>query len=127
MSEQLGRALAPGPFLATASQFVTAVREAGSAEQRIRFLGPSPRAVPRGPLRSQKLRGASTSKVCETTFRPSDDGDGFVLDGAKAFVLEASRAHSDRGRRPTRGFDRCRWDRALRRARRCTGPRDQTR
>ena len=40
VAEQLGRALAPGPFIATASQFVTAIREGGSAEQQDRFLGP---------------------------------------------------------------------------------------
>jgi alkylation response protein AidB-like acyl-CoA dehydrogenase len=38
--EELGRAVAPGPFLATATQFVPVVREAGTAEQRERFLRP---------------------------------------------------------------------------------------
>src|SRR5260370_25179258 len=37
--EELGRAVAPGPFLATAGQFTPAVREAGDETQRQRFLG----------------------------------------------------------------------------------------
>ncbi|HEX6310259.1 MAG TPA: acyl-CoA dehydrogenase family protein, partial [Acidimicrobiia bacterium] len=37
--EELGRVMAPGPFLATATQFAPAVREAGSPEQVRRFLG----------------------------------------------------------------------------------------
>ncbi|MGH2475298.1 MAG: acyl-CoA dehydrogenase family protein, partial [Candidatus Limnocylindrales bacterium] len=36
--EELGRAAAPGPFLATMTQFVPAVREAGSSAQVSRFL-----------------------------------------------------------------------------------------
>jgi len=38
VAEELGRAVAPGPFLATATQFTPVVREVGSAEQRQRFL-----------------------------------------------------------------------------------------
>jgi alkylation response protein AidB-like acyl-CoA dehydrogenase len=38
--EELGRAVAPGPFLATVTQFVPAVRHAGTPEQQSRFLGP---------------------------------------------------------------------------------------
>src|SRR5215471_1374504 len=36
--EELGRAVAPGPFLPTATQFVPLVRELGTTEQRARFL-----------------------------------------------------------------------------------------
>src|ERR1700726_4669781 len=38
--EELGRAVAPGPFLATAAQLIPAVREAGDDAQQQRFLGP---------------------------------------------------------------------------------------
>ena len=38
--EELGRVVAPGPFLATASQFVPAVRHGGTPEQQARFLAP---------------------------------------------------------------------------------------
>jgi alkylation response protein AidB-like acyl-CoA dehydrogenase len=37
--EELGRVAAPGPFLATVSQFAPVIRETGSDEQRRRFLG----------------------------------------------------------------------------------------
>src|ERR1700674_237955 len=37
--EELGRAVAPGPFLATIGQFTPAVREAGDEAQHQRFLG----------------------------------------------------------------------------------------
>ena len=37
--EELGRAIAPGPFLPTVTQFVPAIREAGTPEQQDRFLG----------------------------------------------------------------------------------------
>jgi alkylation response protein AidB-like acyl-CoA dehydrogenase len=94
VSEQLGRALAPGPFLATASQFVTAVREAGSAEQRIRFLGPVAGSGFAGTFAFAEAAGSFDLQGVRTTFRPSDEGDGYVIDGEKAFVLEASRAHA---------------------------------
>src|SRR5689334_23862454 len=35
VAEELGRVVGPGPFLPTVSQFVPAIREAGSAEQQI--------------------------------------------------------------------------------------------
>jgi alkylation response protein AidB-like acyl-CoA dehydrogenase len=38
VAEELGRAVAPGPLLATMTQFAPVVREVGSAEQRQRFL-----------------------------------------------------------------------------------------
>src|SRR3989440_10878427 len=37
--EELGRVLAPGPYLPTVTQFAPVVAEAGSAEQQERFLG----------------------------------------------------------------------------------------
>src|SRR6478672_2873642 len=40
LAEELGRMISPGPLLATVSQFVPAVREAGTPAQQARFLGP---------------------------------------------------------------------------------------
>src|SRR2546426_9729415 len=37
--EELGRVLAPGPYLPTVTQFAPVVAEAGSGEQQERFLG----------------------------------------------------------------------------------------
>jgi alkylation response protein AidB-like acyl-CoA dehydrogenase len=39
VAEELGRVVAPGPFLGTVTQFVPAVRHAGTPEQQERFLG----------------------------------------------------------------------------------------
>jgi alkylation response protein AidB-like acyl-CoA dehydrogenase len=88
--EQFGRALAPGPFLATASQFVTAVREAGSPEQRSRFLGPIAAGGQVGTFAFAEGAGRFDLQGVRTTF--DRRGDSFVIDGSKAFVLEASRA-----------------------------------
>src|SRR5215204_3831839 len=37
LAEELGRVIAPGPLLATITEFVPAVRENGTPEQRARF------------------------------------------------------------------------------------------
>jgi alkylation response protein AidB-like acyl-CoA dehydrogenase len=39
VAEELGRVIAPGPWLATVTQFAPVIREVGTAEQRRRFLG----------------------------------------------------------------------------------------
>jgi alkylation response protein AidB-like acyl-CoA dehydrogenase len=90
VSEQLGRALAPGPFLATASQFVTAVREAGSQAQQSEFLDPIAASGAAGTLAFAESAGSFDLQGVRTVFAPSNGG--YLIDGAKAFVLEASRA-----------------------------------
>ena len=88
--EELGRVAAPGPFLATVTQFVPAVRHAGNAEQHERFLG----AVASGAM-------TGTLAVAEETgsWRPADvrltarkDGGSWVLDGEKRYVIDGDRA-----------------------------------
>src|SRR6478672_8616533 len=39
LAEELGRVIAPGPLLPTVSQFVPAIREAGTDDQRAHLLG----------------------------------------------------------------------------------------
>jgi alkylation response protein AidB-like acyl-CoA dehydrogenase len=94
VSEQLGHALAPGPFLSTASQFVTAVREAGSEAQRHAFLDPVAADGTAGTLAFAETPGTFDLAGVNATYRPAPKGDGFVLDGEKAYVLEASRARN---------------------------------
>jgi alkylation response protein AidB-like acyl-CoA dehydrogenase len=94
VSEQLGHALAPGPFLSTASQFVPAVREAGSQAQRRAFLDPIAGAGAAGTLAFAEASGTFDLAGVQATFRPGADGNGFVLDGVKSFVLEATRARN---------------------------------
>jgi alkylation response protein AidB-like acyl-CoA dehydrogenase len=90
VTEQLGRAVTPGPFLATASQFVTAVREAGSEEQKDAFLTPVVRDGAAGTLAFAEPDGGFDLAGVRATFAPV--GEGFVLDGEKSFVIEASRS-----------------------------------
>ena len=88
--EQHGVVLAPGPFLATTTQFAPLVREAGSAEQQERWLG----AVAAGACRGA-LAVAGASGACfepDEGLRARPDVRGFVLDGARHFVIEADGA-----------------------------------
>jgi alkylation response protein AidB-like acyl-CoA dehydrogenase len=85
VAEEMGRVVAPGPLLATATQFAPVVRELGTPEQRQRFLG----AVAKGSLtgslaladhpRYRGLDGIST--------RAERDGDSWILTGTKYGVL----------------------------------------
>ena len=90
VAEQLGRVIAPAPFLATASQFVPAVLHAGSAEQRRRFLGAVAAGSLVGTLAVAEAAGSFEASDITTVATP--DGDGFVLDGEKHFVFDADAA-----------------------------------
>ena len=86
LAEELGRVIAPGPLLPTVSQFVPAVREAGTAAQQERFLG----AVAAGTLTGSLAIAEETG-----SFDPADAGatvvlagDGAVLSGTKRYVVE---------------------------------------
>jgi alkylation response protein AidB-like acyl-CoA dehydrogenase len=86
LAEEIGRVIAPGPLLATATQFVPAIREAGTAEQRTRFLG----AVAAG-----ECSGAMALAERGGSFDPASvtatlvvDGNEVVLSGEKRFVVE---------------------------------------
>ena len=85
--EQLGRVVCPAPFLATAAQFVPAVRAAGDAEQRARFLGAVSGGTLVGTLAVAEAAGSFDVASVTTTARR--DGDSFVLDGEKHFVFDA--------------------------------------
>jgi alkylation response protein AidB-like acyl-CoA dehydrogenase len=83
--EELGRVVAPGPFMSTVSQFAPLVREAGSPEQQTRFLG----GVAEG-----SLTGALALTEATTALDPGGihatatrAGDGWQLSGEKRFVL----------------------------------------
>ncbi|MGZ8735437.1 MAG: acyl-CoA dehydrogenase family protein [Acidimicrobiia bacterium] len=79
--EALGQAMAPGPLLPTVSQFVPAVREAGSAEQQDTFLRPVAEAGRTGSLALDDPPGVVTTA--------SRRGDNRVLAGEKRLVVEA--------------------------------------
>jgi alkylation response protein AidB-like acyl-CoA dehydrogenase len=90
VAEQLGYVIAPAPFLATAAQFVPAIRAAASAEQRNRFLGAVARDGAVGTLATAEGRGRFDPEGIATTASP--DGEGWVLDGEKRYVFDAGRA-----------------------------------
>jgi len=90
VAEQLGRALAPGPFLATGCHFVSAIRLAGSPEQRKRFLEPVVRQGMVGTLAVADASGRFDLSGIEAEASPK--GDGFELQGEKHFVIEGQRA-----------------------------------
>ncbi len=86
LAEELGRVIAPGPLLATVSQFVPAIREAGTPEQHARFLG----AVAAG-----ELTGSLAIADALGSFDPADveatiafDGTSVALSGMKRYVVE---------------------------------------
>jgi alkylation response protein AidB-like acyl-CoA dehydrogenase len=79
--EELGRAVAPGPFLATTTQFAPVVRELGSAEQRQRFLG----AVATGAITGTLALADHPRRwgLGDVTTRAERSGQGWSLHGTK--------------------------------------------
>jgi alkylation response protein AidB-like acyl-CoA dehydrogenase len=88
--EELGRVLAPGPFVPTVTQFAPVVAEAGSPEQQERFLGAVAAGELTGTLALVEASGSVDPARVAATATP--DGDGFVLDGTKTMVVEAPTA-----------------------------------
>jgi alkylation response protein AidB-like acyl-CoA dehydrogenase len=88
--EELGRVLAPGPFVPTLTQFAPVVAEAGSPGQQQRFLGGVAAGELTGTLALVERSGSVDAGHVSTTATP--DRDGFVLDGAKEMVVEAPTA-----------------------------------
>ena len=88
--EELGRSVAPGPFIATVTQFAPLVREAGSAEQQARFLGVIADGSLTGALAISEAGVAFDPGAVAATAAP--DGDGWRLSGEKHSVLGAADA-----------------------------------
>jgi alkylation response protein AidB-like acyl-CoA dehydrogenase len=83
--EELGRSVAPGPFLATVTQFLPVVREAGTPEQRQRFLSPLATGALTGTVAlADHPRGWALDDV---SMRAERAEGGWVLDGAKHGVM----------------------------------------
>jgi alkylation response protein AidB-like acyl-CoA dehydrogenase len=88
--EELGRAVTPGPFVPTVTQFASVVAEAGSPEQQARFLGAVAAGERTGTLALVEARGAVD--LARITAAAEPDGTGFVLRGTKTMVVEAATA-----------------------------------
>jgi alkylation response protein AidB-like acyl-CoA dehydrogenase len=89
--EELGRAIAPGPLLATIGQFVPAVRATGHPDQHERFLRPVAEAGAAGTLAIAEATGAFGPETVTATATP-DGAGGFTLAGAKHSVFEPTAA-----------------------------------
>jgi len=85
---ELGRVLAPGPFVPTVTQFAPVVVEAGSPEQQERFLGAVSAGELTGTLALVEQDGSIDPGSVTATAEP--DGASVVLRGTKPMVLEAS-------------------------------------
>jgi alkylation response protein AidB-like acyl-CoA dehydrogenase len=88
--EELGRAVAPGPFVPTVTQFAPVVAEAGSPEQQERFLGAVAAGECTGALALVEASGAVDPGRLAATAEP--DGTSYVLRGTKTMVVEAATA-----------------------------------
>jgi alkylation response protein AidB-like acyl-CoA dehydrogenase len=88
--EELGRVVAPGPFLATAAQFTPAVREAGDDAQQQRFLGPIAEGTGTGTLAITEP-GVAADPIAVRA-HASRSGGEWTLSGAKTFVLDGDTA-----------------------------------
>ena len=86
LAEELGRVIAPGPLIATVSQFAPAVREAGTSDQQAQFLG----AVAAGELTGSLAIAEATGSFdpAEVNATVAFEGDEAVLAGTKHFVME---------------------------------------
>src|SRR5205807_1989842 len=90
--EELGRVIAPGPFLATVTQFAPLVRECGTPEQRDRLL----RAVAAGTTGTLAISGPAGDwrpDRAALTARPRPGG-GWLLDGSVHHVLDSGAAET---------------------------------
>jgi alkylation response protein AidB-like acyl-CoA dehydrogenase len=85
VAEELGRAIAPGPWLATVSQFAPVVRHVGSPRQRQRFLAPVAEGTLTGALAlsDHPVRAGLDGVNMEAT----PEGSGWRLRGTKLGVL----------------------------------------
>jgi alkylation response protein AidB-like acyl-CoA dehydrogenase len=87
VAEELGRAVAPGPYLPTASQLVPFVRELGTPEQRAEVLGGVAEGTVTGALALHEVgHGIGLTGFATTA---TEAAGGLVVSGVKEFVMEA--------------------------------------
>jgi alkylation response protein AidB-like acyl-CoA dehydrogenase len=84
--EQHGRRIAPGPFLATVTQFLPLVLEAGSPAQQERFAAPAGAGQLTGALAVD--HGGAAEHAVGDGLRARRDGAAWILDGERRFVLD---------------------------------------
>jgi alkylation response protein AidB-like acyl-CoA dehydrogenase len=84
--EQHGRHLAPGPFLASVTQFLPVVCEAGGPDARTRFAAPAGSGELRGALAVDHGRVTGDAPGAPVEARRVDDA--WILEGRHAAVLD---------------------------------------
>jgi alkylation response protein AidB-like acyl-CoA dehydrogenase len=85
--EEMGRAVAPGPFVPTTTQFLPAIFELGTPEQQARFLpGVADGSIAGTLALGEGARGIGLGGLATTA---TETAEGVVLNGTKDFVLEA--------------------------------------
>jgi len=89
VAEELGRATAPGPFLATVTQFAPLALAVGDAAAQQRFLAPVAAGERTGTVAFAEGDRWELSAVRTTATRTDD---GWVLSGAKTTVLDGTTA-----------------------------------
>ena len=89
VAEELGRAVAPGPFLATVTHFAPLVREVGTGEHRDRLLTAVAAGERTGTVALAEGDRWDVAAV-RTTARRS--ADGWVLEGEKSTVVDGATA-----------------------------------
>src|SRR5579872_3506888 len=90
LCEELGRSVAPAPFLSTVTQFVPMVLEAGNEEQRKSLMGPVTSSGATGTLAgAEPGRGWAVRRLGAMAHRSAS---GWVLEGRKVFVFDGDTA-----------------------------------
>jgi alkylation response protein AidB-like acyl-CoA dehydrogenase len=83
--EEIGRNLSASPFLASSVVAVTAIRHAGREAQQAEWL---PRLARGSAIATLALEEHAKHAPGRIALQARAQGDGFVLDGAKTFVLD---------------------------------------
>jgi alkylation response protein AidB-like acyl-CoA dehydrogenase len=101
--EEHGRALAPGPFLATVTQFAPVVREAGDDAQRERFLAAAAAGNATGALAAAGAAGSFEPDDAMGAAPDGDTADEIVVaarveegDGVGLFIVPGGSAKTQR-------------------------------
>ena len=87
--EEIGRTLMPSPFLSTAVLAASAIARGGSAAQQSAYL---PKIADGSLLAAFAIDEGAKHRPLQTSLRAARSGNGFRLDGAKAFVVDGHTA-----------------------------------
>ncbi|MDE0514756.1 MAG: acyl-CoA/acyl-ACP dehydrogenase, partial [Acidimicrobiaceae bacterium] len=88
--EELGRHAAPGPFMATVTQFAAIVVEVAAPDQAAELLAPVATGRTTGTIAVDEGSGTWDPDGVQATARR--DGDDLVLEGTKHYVLDGATA-----------------------------------